>query len=71
MQPMIWLLKKLIMITPEKAAKSIVRLASSAEVEGQTGLYFNQLEPKEPSKLALDDELAERLWTESAHLVKL
>jgi retinol dehydrogenase-14 len=71
MQPMIWLAKKLIMITPEKAAKSIVRLASGAEVEGKTGLYFNKLVPKEPSKLALDDELAERLWAESARLVSL
>ena len=71
MQPIIWLLKKLIMITPEKAAKSIVHLALSAEVEGKTGLYFNQLKPKEPSKLALDDDLAERLWAESARLVKL
>ena len=71
MQPIIWLLKKLIMITPEKAAKSIVHLTSSAEVEGKTGLYFNQLKPKEPSKLALDDELAERLWAESARLVKI
>lgn len=71
MQPIIWLLKKLIMITPEKAAKSIVQLALSAAVEGKTGLYFNQLKPKEPSKLALDDALAERLWAESARLVKL
>lgn len=71
MQPMIWLAKKLIMITPEKAAKSIMHLASSAELEGKTGLYFNQLEPKEPSKLAHDDELAEKLWAESARLVKL
>ena len=71
MQSIIWLAKKLIMITPEMAAKSIVQLASSAEVEDKTGLYFNQLEPKEPSKLALDDDLAERLWAESARLVKL
>ncbi len=59
------------MITPEKAAKSIVQLASSAEVGTKTGLYVDQLEPKEPSKLALDDELAERLWAKSAGLVKL
>ena len=71
MQPMIWLAKKLILITPENAAKSIVQLASSAEVEGKTGLYFNRLEPKEPSKLARDDELAEKLWAESARLVNL
>jgi NAD(P)-dependent dehydrogenase (short-subunit alcohol dehydrogenase family) len=71
MQPMIWLAKKLIMITPETAAKAIVQLALSTEVEGKTGLYFNQLEAKEPSELALDDALAERLWAESARLVKL
>lgn len=71
MQPMVWLAKKLIMTTPENAAKSLVQLASSAEVEGKTGLYFNQLEPKEPSKLAHDDELAEKLWAESARMVKL
>ena len=71
MQPMIWLAKKLILISPEKAAKSVVQLASSAEVEGKTGLYFNQLEKKVPSKLARDDELAEKLWAESARLVKL
>ncbi len=70
-RPMIWLAKKLTMITPEKAAKSIVQLASSAEIGGKTGLYFNQLEPKQPSKLALDAELAERLRAESARLVKL
>jgi retinol dehydrogenase-14 len=70
-QPLIWLLKKLIMLTPEKASRSIVHLALSAEVEGKTGLYFNQFEPKEPSKLALDDALAERLWAESARLVKI
>jgi retinol dehydrogenase 14 len=71
MQPMIWLAKKLILISPKKAAKSVVQLASSAEVEGKTGLYFNQLETKVPSKLARDDELAEKLWAESARLVKL
>lgn len=71
MQPMIWLAKKLIMITPEKAAKSIVQLALSAELEDKTGLYFNQLKPKDPSRLALDGALAEALWTESARLVRL
>ena len=45
--------------------------ALAKRIEGKTGLYVNQLKPKEPSKLALDDELAERLWAESARLVKL
>jgi len=48
-----------------------VYLATSPEVEGKTGLYFDKNRPKAPSELAQDDELATRLWDESAGLVKL
>ena len=41
------------------------------EVSAEFDRRDNKLEPKEPSKLALDDELAEKLWAESACLVKL
>src|SRR5438874_7256561 len=44
MQPFSALGKKPLKVPPEKAAKSIVHLALSAEVEGKTGLYFNKLE---------------------------
>ena len=70
-RPMIWLLRKLVLITPEEGAARVVHLAADDDVEGKSGLYFNELTPKAPSKLALDDDLAEQLWAESARLVKL
>jgi NAD(P)-dependent dehydrogenase (short-subunit alcohol dehydrogenase family) len=70
-QPLLSLGKKLFMITPAEGSKTITYLATSPEVEGKTGLYFEKNRVREPSKLALDDLLAARLWDESARLVKL
>lgn len=62
---------KRFMRTPVDGGKRITYLASSPEVEGTTGLYFENDKPKKPSKRALDDELAARLREESARLVGL
>ncbi len=70
-RPIFALAKRIAMISPEAGAATIVYLASSSEVTGKTGLYFEQNHPKTPSRLALDDALATRLWDESAKLVKL
>jgi NAD(P)-dependent dehydrogenase (short-subunit alcohol dehydrogenase family) len=53
---------KIFAITPEKGAETIIYLASSDEVAKTTGLYFYKCKPVEPSKLAQDDAVAERLW---------
>ncbi len=55
-------LMKLFAISPEKGAETIVYLASSNEVTTTSGLYFYKRKPVEPSKLAQDDSLADRLW---------
>jgi NAD(P)-dependent dehydrogenase (short-subunit alcohol dehydrogenase family) len=55
-------LMKLFAISPEKGAETIVYLASSNEVATTSGLYFYKRKPVEPSKLAQDDSLADRLW---------
>ncbi len=70
-QPILAVMKKLFMITPEQGAQTITYLATSPEVEGKSGLYFEKNRMKAPSKLAQDDALADRLWSESARLVKL
>jgi NAD(P)-dependent dehydrogenase (short-subunit alcohol dehydrogenase family) len=49
-------------ISPEKGARTTIYLASSPEVEGVTGRYFIKCRPAEPSKAALDDAAALRLW---------
>lgn len=59
---------KLFAISPEKGAETIIYLASSDEVAKTTGLYFYKCKPVEPSKIALDDAAAERLWAETAKL---
>jgi retinol dehydrogenase-14 len=62
---------KLFMLSPRAGGEHIVYLASSPEVEGTTGNYFEKDRIKTPSGLARDDVLAGRLWTESSRLVGL
>jgi NAD(P)-dependent dehydrogenase (short-subunit alcohol dehydrogenase family) len=58
-------LAKLLALSPEKGAETIVYLASSPEVANVTGLYFTHHSPKTPSPAAQDDAAAARLWAES------
>jgi NAD(P)-dependent dehydrogenase (short-subunit alcohol dehydrogenase family) len=62
---------KLFMLSPRAGGQRIVYLASSPEVEGTTGNYFENDRIKTPSPLARDDALAARLWSESSRLVGL
>lgn len=62
---------KLFMISAEKAADTIVYLAASQEVTGQTGGYYERNRKVSPSPLAQDDTVARELWTRSADLVGL
>jgi retinol dehydrogenase 14 len=70
-RPVLAVAKRLFMISPEEGARRIVYLATSPDVAGTTGLYFEDDRPKDPSPLAQDAATAERLWTESARLVHL
>jgi retinol dehydrogenase-14 len=70
-RPIFSLAKRLFMISAAAGAETIVYLATSPEVEGKTGLYFEKNRPKPPSRLAQDDALAQRLWDASQRLVKL
>jgi NAD(P)-dependent dehydrogenase (short-subunit alcohol dehydrogenase family) len=62
---------KRFMLSPEEGARRIVYLASSPEVAETTGLYFEKDRARKPARLAQDDALASRLWSESARLVGL
>jgi len=59
---------KLFAISQDKGADTLIYLASSNEVDQASGLYFYKRKPVAPSKLAQDDGLAERLWSETAKL---
>jgi hypothetical protein len=56
------------MDSPAEGAKHITYLAVSPDVANSNGLYFDDDKPREPSALARDDAVAERLWTESERL---
>jgi NAD(P)-dependent dehydrogenase (short-subunit alcohol dehydrogenase family) len=63
--------KSLFALTPEKGAETMVYLATSPEVAGVTGGYFDKCRPATPTAAAQDDAAAHRLWEESAKLAQL
>jgi NAD(P)-dependent dehydrogenase (short-subunit alcohol dehydrogenase family) len=57
-------------LSPEQGAQTIIYLASSPEVEGTSGLYFNKCKPETPTAAAQNDADASRLWEISAGLAR-
>jgi len=55
-------------ISVEEGAKTIVYLASSPEVAGQSGGYYYKCAPETPSAAAQNDADAKRLWDVSAKI---
>jgi retinol dehydrogenase-14 len=56
---------------PEDGAATSIYLASSPEVEGVTGKYFEQQRPRRSSRESYDEGAARRLWTVSERLTGL
>lgn len=56
--------------TPEKGAETSIYLASSEDVQGVTGNYFDDKKRVNPSKLATDERTAKQLWEISENLTK-
>ncbi len=53
----------------EQGARTSLYLATAPEVAEISGRYFADAKEKQPGAAALDDVLAERLWTETERLV--
>jgi NAD(P)-dependent dehydrogenase (short-subunit alcohol dehydrogenase family) len=58
-------------ITPERGADTIIYLASSDVPAKVTGAYFYKREESTPTREALDDQSARRLWEETAKMAGL
>ena len=56
------------MRTPEEGAETVIYLASSPEVEGVTGKYFQDCRPINSAPRSYDREAARRLWQVSVEL---
>ena len=69
-RPVLALLKRR-MESPAVGGSRLAYLATSPEVEGRTGGYYDHNRLREPSRLAQDDALGQRLYDVSARLVGL
>jgi NAD(P)-dependent dehydrogenase (short-subunit alcohol dehydrogenase family) len=70
-RPVLAVAKRLMMVSPATGGARLAYLATSPEVEGRTGGYYEQDQLKEPSSLARDDAVADRLDAVSRELVGL
>jgi hypothetical protein len=59
------------MLSTERGADTIVYLATSPDVAGQTGGYYVKRQQREPSAAARDDAAAAKLWEISEKLTGL
>ena len=59
------------LLSPASGAATSVYLASSPDVEGQSGGYYAKCRPKKPTAAARDAEAAERLWALSEELTEI
>lgn len=66
-----WRFLKPFLGTPEKGAETTLFLATTPDPAPFHGAYVIDKKIAQPDRPALDDELAERLWAESARLVGL
>jgi NAD(P)-dependent dehydrogenase (short-subunit alcohol dehydrogenase family) len=62
---------KLVAISPEEGAQTSIYLASSPEVVGVTGQYFEEKKPVASSPLSYDEATASSLWEMSAEMTGL
>jgi NAD(P)-dependent dehydrogenase (short-subunit alcohol dehydrogenase family) len=59
------------LLSPERGADTIVYLASSPDVAGETGGYYVKRQRREPSAAARDDAAARKLWDISEKMTGL
>jgi len=61
----------LVLLTPEKGARTTLHVATAPELADVTGAYFEKERPRPASPRALDEADQERLWTLSERLLGL
>lgn len=59
---LMWKIRRLLGVSPEKGAETSVYLATSEEIKGVSGKYWDKCKPKPPSKKGTDKEDAQKLW---------
>lgn len=63
-----WKIRRMGGVTPEKGAETSVYLATSPDVRGKSGKYWDKCRPKPSSERSLNEEDARKLWEASEAL---
>jgi NAD(P)-dependent dehydrogenase (short-subunit alcohol dehydrogenase family) len=63
-------LAPLVLLTPEQGARTSIYLATSPEVEGVSGRYFDRCRAVASSRASYDEAAARRLWEVSEQLTR-
>jgi NAD(P)-dependent dehydrogenase (short-subunit alcohol dehydrogenase family) len=66
--PVMNVLSRLFMLSPEKGARTTVYLAASPDVEGVTGEYFDKCSIVQSAAIPHDERLQDELWARSVAL---
>jgi NAD(P)-dependent dehydrogenase (short-subunit alcohol dehydrogenase family) len=69
-QPFRWLALQF-MLTTDQGAETSLYCATEPSIANESGLYYDACAQRKPSRLARDEELAEKLWQQSAEWVGL
>jgi retinol dehydrogenase-12 len=64
-------LAKAFMRSPEEGARTQLHCATAPELAGETGQYYTDCRPLQPSRVAQDPQLAAELWSRSMDWVSL
>jgi hypothetical protein len=59
------------LLSPEKGARTSVYLATSPEVEGISGKYFDKCKAVASNQESYDTQVAKRLWDVSEQMTQL
>ena len=66
--PLLGIAKRLIAISPQQGADTLVYLAASPDIAGVNGEYFSKRKIEAPSEAACNEAAARRLWEISEKL---
>jgi NAD(P)-dependent dehydrogenase (short-subunit alcohol dehydrogenase family) len=60
---------RMVIMSEADGARTSIHVATSPELQGVTGRYFDKVREAKPSKVAVDKEAAQRLWKVSQQLI--
>ncbi len=68
-KPVLGLVMGLLFASPAKAARPVVYLSASPQIEGDSSHYLHLMVKKEPAPQAMDQDLALQVWQRSGELI--